>query len=147
MRMLSYNIRGLGCRAKCREVCELIKSNRVNFCLIQKTKKEEVDEILCKTIWGSGRVGWAYKGFVGRLGGILSLWNSDLFVASSCWHMEGAVVVNGFWGTDRVECSIVNVYAPCLLAERLDLWDRLHHIILSICFIMHLCCWRFQLDS
>ncbi|KAL8529763.1 hypothetical protein ACS0TY_006990 [Phlomoides rotata] len=129
MRVLSYNFRGLGCREKIKEVGEIIRKKRVDFCLIQETKKEEIDEQLCKTLWDSNKVGWAFRGVVGRSGGILSMWNNEMFSALSCWHMEGAVVVNGLWGSDRMECCIVNIYAPCMLVERVDLWDRIQQVI------------------
>ncbi|KAL8464782.1 hypothetical protein ACS0TY_034326 [Phlomoides rotata] len=45
--------------------------------------------------------------------------------------MSGAVVVNGFWGVNRIECYLVNIYAPCPLAERGELWDRVQHVIVQ----------------
>ncbi|KAL8487210.1 hypothetical protein ACS0TY_023760 [Phlomoides rotata] len=50
MKILSYNIWGLGSRAKCREIMDLIKGHRIDLCCIQETKKEVVDEFLCKSI-------------------------------------------------------------------------------------------------
>ncbi|KAL8516706.1 hypothetical protein ACS0TY_015097 [Phlomoides rotata] len=46
MRILSYNTRGIGSRAKCREINELIRSNRIEFFCIQETKKEKIDKFL-----------------------------------------------------------------------------------------------------
>ncbi|KAL8476717.1 hypothetical protein ACS0TY_029134 [Phlomoides rotata] len=43
--------------------------------------------------------------------------------------MAGAVVVNGFWGQDNRQCCIINVYAPCPLSERAELWDRIQCIV------------------
>lgn len=65
----------------------------------------------------------------GRSGGILSVWNGDVFSASSCWHMEEVVVVNRLWGVERNDCCLINIYAPCLLGDILDLWDRIQLII------------------
>ncbi|KAL8503606.1 hypothetical protein ACS0TY_022368 [Phlomoides rotata] len=39
--------------------------------------------------------------------------------------MDCAVVVNGFWKSDDSDCVIINVYAPCPLPEREELWDRI----------------------
>lgn len=83
MKILSYNVRGLGSRAKCRDVGEIIKKRRVDFCMIQESKKEEMDELTCKLIWNDGNISWAHRGSVGRSSGILSIWNSEAFVASS----------------------------------------------------------------
>ncbi|KAL8546618.1 hypothetical protein ACS0TY_006369 [Phlomoides rotata] len=62
---------------------------------IRLNKKEELDEMFCRTIWGNGKMGWAFKAAEGRAGGILSIWNNEKFMASSSWHMEWALVVNG----------------------------------------------------
>lgn len=57
------------------------------------------------------------------------LWNAEKFNCSSWWFMEGAVVVNGFWGRERVRCCIISVYALSLLEERLSLWERLISVV------------------
>lgn len=59
----------------------------------------------------------------------MSLWNPEVFSHSSVCHMSGALIVNGFWGQDRTQCCIINIYAPCLLPEKQDLWDRLSLVI------------------
>lgn len=43
--------------------------------------------------------------------------------------MGGVVIINGHWGPDRTDCCIINVYAPCSLEERIELWDRLNSVI------------------
>ncbi|KAL8501990.1 hypothetical protein ACS0TY_021212 [Phlomoides rotata] len=43
--------------------------------------------------------------------------------------MVGGLVVNGLWGQERIHCCIVNIYAPCILSEKIDLWDRLVSVI------------------
>ncbi|KAL8534281.1 hypothetical protein ACS0TY_010331 [Phlomoides rotata] len=71
---------GLGCRAKVKEVGDFIRSRRVEFCLIQETKKTELEEQLCKPMWG---IGWVYQ------------------------ESLVAVILNGYWGSERTECCIV----------------------------------------
>lgn len=76
---------------------------------------------------------------MGRAGGLISIWDAEKFMVQSQWHMEGVVVVNGLWGLDKFQCCLINVYASCLLPERLDLWDRLRSVILQnqgICLCM-----------
>ncbi|KAL8516077.1 hypothetical protein ACS0TY_014670 [Phlomoides rotata] len=129
MKLLSYNVRGLGSRAKCREIREMIKGQGVDFCCVQETKKENIDEMFCKRVWGEGNIGWAFREAEGRSGGILSIWNADKFSVMSCWHTRGAVVVNGMWGSERSHCCIINVYAPCPLTERKLLWEMIETIV------------------
>lgn len=47
MKLLTYNIRGLGCSVKCSEVRDLIVKHKVDFCHIQETRKENIDENFC----------------------------------------------------------------------------------------------------
>ncbi|KAL8502960.1 hypothetical protein ACS0TY_021909 [Phlomoides rotata] len=43
--------------------------------------------------------------------------------------MEGAIIVNGLWGKDRVECYLINIYASCILVEKAKLLDIIHQVI------------------
>lgn len=43
--------------------------------------------------------------------------------------MSGVGVVYGFWGVNKIECCLINVYAPCELGDRVDLWDRVLQVI------------------
>ncbi|KAL8528849.1 hypothetical protein ACS0TY_006343 [Phlomoides rotata] len=87
------------------------------------------DDSVCKAIWGAGNVEWAYRKAEGRAGGIISLWDADKFIRSSSWDMDGVVIVNGFWKDNGWRCCVVNIYSPCILAEKLDLWDRILGIL------------------
>ncbi|KAL8526495.1 hypothetical protein ACS0TY_015626 [Phlomoides rotata] len=45
--------------------------------------------------------------------------------------MFGAVIVNGLWGNERIECSVVNVNTTCPLNESEALWDIIHSVIVQ----------------
>lgn len=128
MRILSYNIRGVGSKIKIQEVRDLINRLGVDICCLQETKLESVNERMARSLWGDGNFDWAARNSNGRSGGIMTFWNTEVFSASSSWHMEGAVIVNGFWGPERV----INVYAPCPLEDRSELWDRLLQVVQQI---------------
>lgn len=106
MKILSTNIRGLGSRVKKREVRDLIRSQKVDFVCIQESKLEIVDDLICQSVWGDGQIGWATREASGRSGGIISIWNSEVFSCLSSWHMAGALIVNGLWGAERVLCWV-----------------------------------------
>lgn len=53
MKILSYNISGVGSRAKRREIRELNSFLKSEVCCIQESKKEVVKEGLCKALWGN----------------------------------------------------------------------------------------------
>lgn len=126
MKMLLFNIRGVGSRVKRKEVQDLVRKNKIDLVCIQESKLDEVNENVCRLIWGNNICGWAARESQGRSGGLITLWDSNKFTSSSWWHMEGALIVNGRWISDGSNCCIVNVYAPCPLEERKELWDRLN---------------------
>ncbi|KAL8511126.1 hypothetical protein ACS0TY_017811 [Phlomoides rotata] len=81
---------------------------------------ESVDDATCREAW---------KEAVGRSGGIISIWNSEVFSHLSSWHMAEALIVNGLWGICRLPCCIINIYVPCTLSEKIDLCDRVCTIV------------------
>lgn len=93
MKILSYNVRGLRGRSKCSDVQRLIQKYGVEFCYIQETKKEIIDEAIGRAVWWRGRIGWSFYESKGRSGGILSIWNSEIFSSCSSWHMQEAMIV------------------------------------------------------
>ncbi|KAL8468657.1 hypothetical protein ACS0TY_031739 [Phlomoides rotata] len=52
MKILSYNIRGLGSRAKKKEIKKLIKMWCIDVCCIQEIKIDQVEARLGKSLWG-----------------------------------------------------------------------------------------------
>ncbi|KAL8557527.1 hypothetical protein ACS0TY_004823 [Phlomoides rotata] len=89
MKMLTYNIRGLGSMAMRREIREFIARYDIDFCCIWESKLEVVDVFVCRAIWGHGNFNWSFKPSVERAGGIISIWNFNKFRCSSCWFVEG----------------------------------------------------------
>lgn len=102
MKILSYNIRDLGNRIKRKKIQELIRVHKIEFCCIQETKLEEMNE---------------------------GIWNTEVFSCLSSCHMSSALIVNDIWYQDRVQCCVVNIYSSCLLNEKFELWDKLSLVI------------------
>lgn len=73
MKILSFNIRGVGSRVKRKELQELVRKNKVDLVCIQESKLDMVDENVCRTIWGNPQCGWAAREAQGRAGGIITL--------------------------------------------------------------------------
>ncbi|KAL8479431.1 hypothetical protein ACS0TY_026354 [Phlomoides rotata] len=125
MKILSYNIRGLGGKAKKKEISILVNKWKVDACCIQETKLEKVEEKLCKRLWGRRNLGCAFKSEEGRAGGLITIWNDDKFQKLSSWDSEGILVVNGIWKEDGKRCTFVNIHAPNNARQRWELWDTL----------------------
>lgn len=83
--MLSFNVRGLGGILKRREIKDLVRKERVDFVCIQETKKDSVDRRLVESIWGNENVDWVFTGANGLSGGLLSMWDRDVFEKEVLW--------------------------------------------------------------
>ncbi|CAK8571209.1 unnamed protein product [Lathyrus sativus] len=77
MNLVSYNIRGSGSRAKRREICKLLNSEKVDLCMIQETKQVEISGKFVHSIWGNREVNWSFKSAIGSAGEMLLCWNSQ----------------------------------------------------------------------
>lgn len=51
MKLITYNIKGLGGRVKKREAKQMVKSEKLNLIYLQETKMEVVDRSLCARLW------------------------------------------------------------------------------------------------
>ena len=53
MKIISYNVRGLGRGVKWGAIRRMIKQEAVDFICLQETKKEMVDSSMCQALWGN----------------------------------------------------------------------------------------------
>ncbi|XP_057790862.1 uncharacterized protein LOC131007972 [Salvia miltiorrhiza] len=129
MNLLSYNIRGLGSVAKQRDVTDLVKGQKIDFCWLQETKMEVFRDCFCNSWWGFNNTDRAIRNSEGRAGGIVCLWNREVFEASSTWDLPGAVVVNGRYKEGDQSCCFINVYAPVGSGDKRILWNAISTIV------------------
>lgn len=52
MILLSYNTKGLGSSVKLRALRELVRIEKIEMLLIQESKCEQIDQRVCRAIWG-----------------------------------------------------------------------------------------------
>lgn len=52
MKIVSFNIRGAGSLVKSKAVRDLIFKLRVDFCCLQETKLENMNESVVRSLWG-----------------------------------------------------------------------------------------------
>lgn len=123
MRIISYNVRGLGGRRKKWAVKEMVAKEKAEFVCLQETKLESVDMRIASILWGDKSCGWVYSGSTGASGGLICLWDSEVFVRSELWGEKGLLGVAGLWKGEFV--NIVNVYSSSDPAEKNELWAAL----------------------
>lgn len=125
MKIISFNIRGLGGRIKKKEVRLLVRMQRPDLVCLQETKLERVDRKLCSSLWEGDDFDWACKDASGRSGGLLVIWRKGCLEVSSIFFGSCFLGFDGFWGESKTRVSIVNVYAPCDLRGKREAWEEL----------------------
>ncbi|GLT88307.1 hypothetical protein SLE2022_063400 [Rubroshorea leprosula] len=131
MILLSMNIRGLGGIGKKREIRDLVAKQKVDVLFVQETKMEKIDRCLCRMVWDSDNFEWVAQPANGTLGGILIIWNANVFKKIGYLEGAGFLGVVGNWGDENVPCYLVTVYSPCDLASKRILWENLSNKICS----------------
>lgn len=80
MKIISWNVSGLGCRVKRAVIKDILHSYISNIGLIQKTKLNSVFENVVKEIRGDSSVdNWVCCKAIGASRGIMVLWNGSAF--------------------------------------------------------------------
>jgi exonuclease III len=121
----SFNIRGVGGRVKRRKVRELVRREKIELLALQETKLGSIDHALCCRLWGGDNVAWRCNPTLGRSGGLLLLWDMNKGKLIESFQGQGFLGVYLEWGPQKKKCVIINVYAPCNLVVKRQLWVEL----------------------
>jgi hypothetical protein len=116
-------MRGWGDSAKRRRLNSFIKSGAFNMCLLQETKRESFENFMIHNLWGHIDVEWVVKESRGLSGGMLTIWNKDLFTFRYSFNGDGFLGVCVEWKYGIL--YIVNIYSPYSLSGKRKLWNDL----------------------
>ncbi|GAU41302.1 hypothetical protein TSUD_325160 [Trifolium subterraneum] len=125
MKLISYNIRGMGGKDKKVDIRNLISHNSPEFVCIQETKLEKIDRTICSFLWGSDKFDFEFKESDGRSGGLLVLWDLKSFKLISSVCLKHAQIINKIWLKDNVHVVFVNVCASCDLRNKVECWNEI----------------------
>lgn len=93
MKILSWNVRGLGSRERRSIVKQVIRMQKATVVLIQESKINSGEDMVVKDIWGAAYVKWANLSSIGVPGGILVLLDSRKVCSKDLWVGEFSVSV------------------------------------------------------
>lgn len=79
--------------------------------------------LTCKALWVDEELEWFCKPTTRTAGGLLLIWRRNLITLEECFQGSHFNGIRGFWGSDRVEVGIINVYAPCDTRGRREMWN------------------------
>lgn len=122
---ISWNIRGLGTRIKRSALRKLILTHDPIFVFVQETKMEQVTEKITRSCSKSEDFNWIFSPSVGTSGGLLSMWNKIQFQMSKSVLNRHWIAIEGKFPSLNFECILVNIYNPCSVKARLDVWEEI----------------------
>jgi len=123
MKLLSWNVRGLGGLEKRREVRLLVGEKLPWIVCLQETKLSVCDSFLVSLLWGNSNCNFSFRPSKGASGGILIMWdNMEVEVWSSVSRQHFLLIHDKFLKSNE-EFYFFNVYAPCGLREKEALWE------------------------
>ncbi|KAE8696464.1 hypothetical protein F3Y22_tig00110670pilonHSYRG00065 [Hibiscus syriacus] len=125
MKILSWNIRGMGSAVKISELRRIIRFHKIEFALIQETKKEVFNEVEIGCMWSDDDFEFRFSKAIGKSGGLLSIWDKNRFKVESSIINDRFILISGNYTVDNSSVSIVNVYAPCEGRDQYTLWNAI----------------------
>jgi exonuclease III len=132
MKIISYNVRGLGGFEKRAEVRRLVQEKNPYVVCLQESKLDLVDGFTVKSLWGTDGCGYSFQASVGAAGGLITMWDSSVVEVWCTMSFRHVLIIKGKVILSGEEFIIANVYAPCDISAKRDLWRRLSQFVLSI---------------
>ncbi|GAU49673.1 hypothetical protein TSUD_91110 [Trifolium subterraneum] len=125
MKIISWNIRGLGGVEKRKEVRKLVGDLNPLIVCIQETKLQNCEDFLCVSLSGSSPYAFSFQPSVGAAGGLLTLWDPAEIEMWSTASSEDVLWCHGRFSKTDEEFFLANVYAPCEAGAKQVLLDSL----------------------
>ncbi|XVF10646.1 hypothetical protein REPUB_Repub07fG0200300 [Reevesia pubescens] len=132
MKLITWNIRGLGRREKRRAVRNVVISIKPDMIFLQETKREEVDRRIIRSVWGSNTDCFESSSAVGAAGGLISIWKDDFFLLQSKVITQRYILLVGRIKIVNFLCGFGNIYAPNDDGDRAYLWKELTEVLNSL---------------
>jgi exonuclease III len=125
MRIISWNIRGLGGLVKRKEVRKLVGEKNPSIVCLQETKLHLCDDFLCSSLWGNSPHAFSFRPSIGASGGLLTIWDTTEVEVWSSVSRDHVLWCHGRFLSSGEEFHVANVYGPCDSAAKQGLWDSL----------------------
>jgi len=113
MKIISWNVRGLGSFEKRREVGNLVREKKPFILCIQESKLAVFDTTVCKAIWGNVIADFSFQPSVEASGDLVTMWDVTEVQVWSTISFEHVLVISGCFVKTGTGFVVFNVYAPC----------------------------------
>ena len=122
IKIISWNIRGLGGFEKRREVSQLVREKKSFIICIQETKLLVFDGVVCKSVWYDSNVDFSFQLSSGASDGLVTLWDCTEVEVWASLQFEHVLGIQGRFVKSGEEFTLLNVYAPCDVSRQQALW-------------------------
>lgn len=112
MNLLSVNCRGIGEAYKVDWIRRLKSKHMVSFLAIQETQIIEAENIDVRGCWGADNFGSSKVNSTGRSGGLLNVWDDNLFQITEVISSRHFLINIGHWSGVSELLIFANVYEP-----------------------------------
>lgn len=102
--------------------------NRVMYLGLQETQLSNSEDIDVDGCWDSSEYGYATVHATGRSGGLMSIWDSNMFTVEEIIKTRYFLITVGRWSGVNGTIAFVNIYGPHNPAEKKKLWADLKEI-------------------
>nr|GEV67558.1 RNA-directed DNA polymerase, eukaryota [Tanacetum cinerariifolium] len=96
---------------------------------LEETKKECFSDLEIKYFWGNYQFDHVESEALGLSGGILCVWDCNVFHKSHHIISDNFVALYGMWLPKKIQVLIISVYAPQAYYAKCQLWDYIVSII------------------
>ncbi|GKD04614.1 RNA-directed DNA polymerase, eukaryota, reverse transcriptase zinc-binding domain protein, partial [Tanacetum coccineum] len=78
-----------------------------------------------KLMWGNYVFDYACSLSRGRSGGLISIWDPNVFAKDQIWCDDRFIIVKGKWANSDEVFFMINIYGPQEPSEKMSLWNHL----------------------
>ncbi|PWA76614.1 RNA-directed DNA polymerase, eukaryota [Artemisia annua] len=82
-------------------------------------------------MWGNYSFNFACSLARGRSGGLISIWDPNVFLKESIWCDEAFIIVKGRWKNSGGDCYMINIYGPHDPVAKVSLWNKIREFMQS----------------
>ncbi|XP_071695782.1 uncharacterized protein [Rutidosis leptorrhynchoides] len=129
---ISLNIRGIGQTGKISWLKRICYKEKPSILGLQETKCGQTRDNTIESFWGNSDFKFVQKDSDGASGGILTIWDTNIFSFNYAIEGEFFLAICGTWAGHDSEIAFINVYGPHSHSKKLRLWSELSSLTNSL---------------
>ncbi|GJW04159.1 RNA-directed DNA polymerase, eukaryota, reverse transcriptase zinc-binding domain protein, partial [Tanacetum coccineum] len=122
-KVLGYDMKGS--KNDLKKYIDSLGAKQVSFLSIQETHSTKLDPFKVKSMWGNFQFDFVECPSNGRSGGLVSIWDPNVFSKINELQFENFLIEEGNWIASHTHCFMINVYAPQEDRKKETLWNKI----------------------